>query len=171
MLLAVMVTPIILVILFSFGNNAMIGFPLGRLTWHWYGDLFAWLPFRSALRNSLTVASIVGLVSTCIGTGAAVGLSRMHRLHAEPIGLALCFPMMLPGLVIGIALLSFYVSVGVPPSLLTVILSHLVCSASRNETSRCDSPSARACAAATAGWMTFLVPLEARESGPIPHVA
>jgi spermidine/putrescine transport system permease protein len=126
MLVAFMVTPILLVILFSFGNNAMIGFPLGRLTWHWYGDLFAWLPFQSALRNSLTVASIVGFVSTCIGTGAAVGLSRMHRLHAEPIGLALCFPMMLPGLVIGIALLSFYVSVGVPPSLLTVILSHLV---------------------------------------------
>jgi spermidine/putrescine transport system permease protein len=125
-LVVFILTPILLVILFSFGNNAMIGFPLGRLSWRWYRDLFAWAPFRSALQNSLIVAGIVGLVSTGVGTAAALGLSRMRRRYAEPVGLSLCFPMMLPGLVIGIALLSFYVSVGVPPSLLTVILSHLV---------------------------------------------
>ena len=40
--------------------------------------------------------------------------------------LALCCPIMFPGLVIGIVLLSFYVSIGLQLSLLTVILSHLV---------------------------------------------
>jgi len=126
LLILFILSPIVLVILFSFGNNAMIGFPLGGLTTHWYTDVVKWGPFQSALKNSLTIAAIVGVISTIVGTMAALGLSRMRRDTAGPILLAICLPMMLPGLVIGISLLSFYVSVGLTPSLLTVILSHLV---------------------------------------------
>ena len=34
-----MLGPIVLVVLFSFGSNALIGFPMGGLTLDWYGKL------------------------------------------------------------------------------------------------------------------------------------
>ena len=74
----------------------------------------------------MTIAAVVGIVSTVVGTSAAIGLSRVPSRWANAVNFALCFPIMLPGLVIGIALLSFFVSVGLQLSLRTVMLSHIV---------------------------------------------
>jgi len=126
LLVVFMLTPIALVILLSFGSNAMVALPLGKLTFKWYEALFAWPAFYDALENSVTVAGTVALVSTAIGTAAALGMSRMREGVAAGANLALCFPIMLPGLVLGLALLAFYATVGMRLSLLTVILSHLV---------------------------------------------
>ena len=74
----------------------------------------------------MTIAAVVGIVSTVVGTSAAIGLSRVPSRWANAVNFALCFPIMLPGLVIGIALFSFFVSVGLQLSLRTVMLSHIV---------------------------------------------
>lgn len=125
-LVGFLVMPIFMVVLFSFGNNAMIAFPLGGLTLKWYGALLDWAAFWGALQNSLTVASGVAVVSTAIGTMAALAMARLRENVATGFGLAMSIPVMLPGLVIGIALLAFYVTVGLKLSLLTVFLSHLM---------------------------------------------
>ena len=125
-LLGFLVLPIVMVVLFSFGNNAMIAFPLGGLTLKWYGALLDWSAFRGALWNSLLVAGGVAVVSTLIGTMAALAMGHLRENIAGAVGLAMSVPVMLPGLVIGIALLAFYVTIGLKLSLLTVFLSHLV---------------------------------------------
>ena len=43
-----MLGPLVLVVLFSFGSNALIGFPMGDLTLAWYGQLIADEGFRDA---------------------------------------------------------------------------------------------------------------------------
>jgi spermidine/putrescine transport system permease protein len=50
----------------------------------------------------------------------------MPKRRASIIMALLTLPVMLPPLVIGVALLSFYVTIGVTPGLFTVILSHLL---------------------------------------------
>ncbi|HXV23914.1 MAG TPA: ABC transporter permease, partial [Alphaproteobacteria bacterium] len=50
-----MMTPLILVVLFSFGESAMANFPIERLTLKWYHELFAAREFWNAFRNSMVV--------------------------------------------------------------------------------------------------------------------
>lgn len=127
LVLVFMLTPLVLVVLFSFGRNALTNFPMGGLTLDWYRVLFAESTFWQAFKNSLAVAGCVGLASTVIGTMAALALARAPARLAGFAMLWLSFPIMLPALVIGAALLSFYVRIlDVPLSLMTVILSHLV---------------------------------------------
>ena len=122
-----MVTPILLVVLFSFNQSALTSLPLTGLTFDWYRKLFANDSFWPALQNSLIVGFTVAVVSVITGTLAALALARMReRRAAMTIGL-LSVPMMMPALIIGIALLSYFVRLlDLPLSLGTVILGHLL---------------------------------------------
>ena len=126
MVLFFMLTPLFLVVLFSFGNSAVTAFPMGGVSFRWYRELFANPYFWGAFTNSLVVAGSVGAVSTVFGTMAALGLARMRPRTATPTMFAIAAPVMVPPLVVGLALMVFYVTLGVRLSVFTVILSHLV---------------------------------------------
>ena len=69
-----MLGPIVLVVLFSFGSNALIGFPMGALTLDWYAGLLRDTGFHSAFWTSLVVALATAIFATVTGTLAAIGL-------------------------------------------------------------------------------------------------
>ena len=121
-----MLTPLLLVVLFSFGESALASFPLGTLSFRWYEVLFERDEFWKSFRNSLQIAVSVGVISTIVGTLSAMALSRLRARSATPLIAALSFPIMLPALVVGVALLSFYSTLGLPLSVNTVIISHVV---------------------------------------------
>lgn len=121
-----LLTPLVLVILFSFGNSAVTNFPMGGVSFKWYRALFDNPYFWDAFYNSLIVSSSVGAISTVCGTMAAMALVRMTPKVSTPTMFALAAPVMVPPLVVGLALMVFYVGVGMKLSVFTVILSHLV---------------------------------------------
>ena len=121
-----LLSPLAIVILFSFANNVVTTFPMNGVSLRWYDLLFDNIYFWDALRNSLIVAGSVGVISTIIGTMAAMALARMRPKIAGPSMLAMATPVMVPPLMVGIALMVLYVSVGIKLSLFTVVLSHLV---------------------------------------------
>jgi len=119
--------PLILVVLFSFNRSALTSFPLTGLTLAWYERLIANDSFWPALRASFIVGFMVAASSVVIGTLAAIGLARMRQRWAHVMMTSLMAPMTLPALIIGVALLSYFVRfLDVPLGLPTVILSHLV---------------------------------------------
>jgi spermidine/putrescine transport system permease protein len=119
--------PLVLVILFSFNVSALTSLPLTGFTLDWYERLFANESFWPALRASLVIGLAVAVVSVVVGTLAAMALARMRRRPSAIIITSLMAPMMLPALIIGIALLSYFVRfLDVPLGIPTVILGHLV---------------------------------------------
>ena len=122
-----MALPLLLVVLFSFNQSALTSLPLTGFTLDWYRKLFALGAFWPALWNSLVVGAFVAMLSVLIGTMAALTLARLTpRLAGLLIG-AISIPMMLPALVIGVALMSYFVRfVELPLGLPTIILGHLV---------------------------------------------
>ena len=119
--------PLALVVLFSFNASALTSLPLTGFTLDWYRKLFALGAFWPALWNSLTVAVMVAVLSVVIGIMAALALARMAPRRAAIVISALSIPMMLPALIIGVALMSYFVRlVDLPLGLPTVILGHLV---------------------------------------------
>jgi spermidine/putrescine transport system permease protein len=127
LMLAYLTVPLALVILFSFNASALTSFPITGLTLDWYRRLALNGSFWPALSNSLVVGAAVAVASVAAGLLAALALARMAAGRAQALLDVLSAPMMLPGLIIGIALLSFFVrALAVPLGLPTVILGQLV---------------------------------------------
>jgi spermidine/putrescine transport system permease protein len=120
-----LLVPLLLVILFAFTDRAISNFPMG-FSLMWWDTMLAHPQFLPALGNSLTVAGSVGAISAIVGTMAAMGFARLPPRRSGLAIALLCLPLMLPPLVLAVALLGFYVSVGLTLSLMTVILSHLL---------------------------------------------
>lgn len=118
--------PLIIVAIFSFNSSTISRFPLSGFTLAWYAKLLGDAALREALWHSLIVAFATVLISCSIGILAAVGI---HRYGGRLAGFLRAFcltPMMVPRLVIGIALLTFYNLIQIDLSLLTVIAGHVV---------------------------------------------
>lgn len=124
--LAFLVSPLVIVVLFSFGENRLATLPIGGFTLGWYRALFENANFWTALENSLIVTGATGLVSTATGTLAAMALAVMRPRPAATAMLLLSFPVMMPPLVLALALATFLSGLGLQLGLHTVIPSHLV---------------------------------------------
>ena len=121
-----LLAPIVLLVLFAFTSRTLTNFPLEGLSLRWWGEMVRLRGFGDALRKQeLRVRAAAG-ASGVVGTLAAIGLSLLPRRQAGAAMAVLTLPVMLPPLVLGVALLSFYVTAGVPLGLPTVILSHVL---------------------------------------------
>lgn len=119
--------PVILLAAFSFNQSKAGTLPFTGLTLHWYQDLFRDYLVIDAFKNSLLVAGATAVLATAIGTSAAFPLVRSQFRLKETLRVVFLLPMMLPGLLIGVALLIFFSSLlGVSLSLWTVIAGHVV---------------------------------------------
>ncbi len=118
--------PVFLILIFSFNDGVFVTFPLKGLTLDWYADLFHREPLKQAFRNSLKVASVVCVLSTFLAVPAAMGLSRLRVVGKGTIFGFMMLPMVLPGVVLGIALLTLATWLDLKLSLVTVIIGHLV---------------------------------------------
>ena len=126
LLVLFLVSPLALLVLFSFTDGGMAAFPIRGLTLRWWGQMFADPAFRAAFANSLVIGVCAAAASAVVGTLAALGLARLPAQRARLLMAGLALPLMLPPLVLGVALLSFYVALGLPLGRVTVVLSHLL---------------------------------------------
>jgi ABC-type spermidine/putrescine transport system permease subunit II len=118
--------PLAIVVLFSFNSTGGLSFPIEGLSLRWYRETFGSPEFRSALENSAIVAVATSAITLVVGTMAAYGMSRTRGRLRAPVAILLFVPVTLPGLFIGIALLSYFSRLQFDLSLRTVIVAHLV---------------------------------------------
>ncbi len=116
--------PIFVLVLYSF-NQAPRGASWQGFTLDWYFRLMGNGELLRALQNSLKVGLIATVFSTVTGTMAALALVRYDFRGKAFFDSAIFIPMLIPEIVMGVALLTIFVGVGVRLSLLTVILAHI----------------------------------------------
>lgn len=130
--------PIGLIVAYSFNSN-----PINMMIWDgfsldWYRSLLGLSTSLSenalyiestdqllaALRTSLVVALSTTAISTLVGTLTALALAR-YRFRLRTFYRVLLFmPMLMPDIVLGIALLIFFVGVGMPLGKGSIIIGH-----------------------------------------------
>jgi spermidine/putrescine transport system permease protein len=118
--------PIAIVVLFSFNKTASLTFPFHGFSLRWYRAVFASELYRDAILSSLRVAVITVVVVVVVGTLAGIGVTRYAFRGNTIVRVFLLFPAALPGLFVGIALLSFFVQTKISLSLWTVTVGHLI---------------------------------------------
>jgi len=124
--LAFLYVPVAFLPLFSFNNSVFIAFPLSGFTTQWYAQMFADGAVQQALFNSLKVGAVAAVAATALGLPAAKALTR-YRVPGGGAVLALAnLSLFIPEIVLGISLLILLSVLGVPLSLWTVTLGHIV---------------------------------------------
>lgn len=124
--LIVLYVPILFLPLFSFNASIYVRFPLEGFTTEWYRQLFQRDALWAALRNSLYVALTVSLITTALGVLAARAITRYRLPGQSAIVTFIMLPLVVPGIILGVALLVLISRLGVPLSLYTVTLGHLI---------------------------------------------
>lgn len=123
--------PIIVLVLFSFNSTANTGGFTG-FSLYWYRELFSSPQTFGALKNTLVLALSASVISTLIGTAAAVGIAKFKTGAAKTATLAVTnVPMMNPDIVTGISMMLLFVFVGTMLGLeenlgfVTILIAHI----------------------------------------------
>lgn len=101
--------PIALVVLFSFNAGERAG-ELRGLSLRWYGTALGNVFVVRALQNSVIVGLSTALIATTLGTMAALALQRVPRTVRTIFEAMTYTAIIIPGIVIGIATLIFFVN-------------------------------------------------------------
>jgi putative spermidine/putrescine transport system permease protein len=115
--------PIVIIALYAFNGSTLQGWPISSWTLHWFS--VAW---HSEARGALELSLKVGAVTTCIalvlGTMAAAAVARYRFFGREAISFLLVLPLALPGIITGMALVSFFTFAGIGVSMWTIVIGH-----------------------------------------------
>ncbi|EYR83845.1 ABC transporter permease [Shinella sp. DD12] len=138
--LAFLYMPLALIVLYSFNANPINMAVWTGFTFDWYRTIFGGAAvettFDSAfsespqrifevVKNSFLVAVSAATIATVIGTATAIALARYKFFGKRFYQTLLLLPMLIPDIVLGIALLVFFVGVGFELGLLTIIIGHV----------------------------------------------
>jgi spermidine/putrescine transport system permease protein len=121
--------PIAVLMAFSFNAGERTAVWQG-FTLDWYRRLLDNEVLLRAVRNSVGVALATTAISTVLGTLAALALVRYEFRGKRATQGLLMLPIILPEIVLGAALLTFFGAAGLRLSLTTVVLAHVVFSVS-----------------------------------------
>ncbi len=118
--------PIIVIVINS--TNATTSKPY--LSWKgftlsWYVKLFDNAALLSSFGNTMIIALFSTLLSTVIGTLAAVGMYKYKFKGKGIIDCLLYIPVVIPEIVLGISLLNIFSKTNVPRGMFTLILAHV----------------------------------------------
>ena len=118
---AFLYVPLVIVIVYSFNDSRLnaewVGFTLD-----WYRKLAGNAEMQQAAANSLLIGVTASLVSTVLGTMAGVAMHR-YRLRLLPV--LVLTPIAIPEILMGVALLIFFVLLNFTLGLVSVALAHI----------------------------------------------
>ncbi|MGB1160102.1 MAG: ABC transporter permease [Alphaproteobacteria bacterium] len=127
--LFILYAPLIIVMIYSFNDNASITKWSG-VSLRWYADVFVGPEsekFKKAAFNSLTIAIMAACAATAISTAAAIGMVRGGNFRGKAISFGLLsLPIMVPEIVTAVATLIFFSTIGFKLGTLSILVAHIV---------------------------------------------
>jgi len=114
--------PIMVIVVFSFNDSDYTGLPFKGFTLNWYATLFQDSQILDSIWNSVYVGIGVVILSVLFGLPAAIALDRYDFPGKGAFRRVVLLPIVLPGIITGVALLSFYLTLRFHLSLYTIIL-------------------------------------------------
>jgi spermidine/putrescine transport system permease protein len=128
LLVVFLYAPIAILLIFSFNNADVPTFPLSGFTLHWYHQFITNADLRAALETSALVAVLSSIGAVLLGVVASIALARRRFAGKAAVSALLLSPLVIPYVVFGISLLLFFHAAGIPRSILTVVIGHIVIS-------------------------------------------
>ncbi|MCF8531786.1 MAG: ABC transporter permease [Reyranella sp.] len=121
-----LMTPLIVTVAVSFGSSTVFTLPPPDWSLRWYQRLAGMRGLMPALVVSVQIAAISTAIAMALGTLCAIALVRGRFPGREAISTFLISPLMLPGLVIGIAMLQGFKALGLRDVYASLFVAHVV---------------------------------------------
>ncbi|MBO5815534.1 MAG: ABC transporter permease [Bacteroidales bacterium] len=129
LLLIILYAPIVFIAVFSFTESKVLGNWTGFSTKLYSnlftGDMQGTGSLMLAIENTLIIALIAAVVSTLLGTIAAIGIHNMRGKTKQAITLLNNIPMLNPDIITGVSLFLLFVFLHISQGYLTVVLAHI----------------------------------------------
>ncbi|QEW22320.1 Inner membrane ABC transporter permease protein YdcV [Marinibacterium anthonyi] len=122
--LAFLYIPVLFLPLFSFNDGTIVAFPIKGWTLEWYRQLGDQDTLLRALMNSLVVGATTACAATAMGLFAARAYVRYRFRGREVSEGIVMLPLVVPGIIVASSMLVLFLTIGLKPSLGTVILGH-----------------------------------------------
>jgi putative spermidine/putrescine transport system permease protein len=127
-ILAFMYIPLFVVILNSFNEAQLSSWPIENFSLYWWEFAASYEPIRSALLNSVIVATAAMVIASLLGTLVAFALNRYEFFGKSTVNLLVVLPIALPGVVTGVAFSNTYSNflspIGIDIGYFGLIVSH-----------------------------------------------
>jgi spermidine/putrescine transport system permease protein len=118
--------PILLIPLFSFNDSIYVRFPMEGFTTEWFVQLWDREAVWESLWASAKVGVAVAILSTILGVLAARAITRYRVPGQGAVVGFIMMPLVIPTIIFGVALLALVSRLGVPLSLYTVAMGHMI---------------------------------------------
>jgi putative spermidine/putrescine transport system permease protein len=124
LVLAFLYVPLVLIVLYSFNKTSINSWPFPGFSTRWFEKLFhdpvpkdaAWLSVRIAVASTA--------LALLLGTSMAFAFARHRFFGREVVNFTVTLPIILPGVITGVALASFFLFTKTDLSVRTVIIGH-----------------------------------------------
>lgn len=107
-----LVGPFLVVVIAAFGGEPTLKFPPSSFSTQWFAKVFEVQSFQASFATSLLLGLSATLIALVLGIPVAYALSRYRLPGAALIQTVLTSPVLVPGLVVGLALLQYFVNLG-----------------------------------------------------------
>ena len=119
-----LVAPILVIVPLSFNAEPFFTYPMPGFSLQWYREFVDSAVWQLALRNSLIVAFFATVLSSVLGTLAALGLTRRDCPARATITAVLISPMIIPVVVSAVGIYYCFARVGLLNTLTGLVLAH-----------------------------------------------
>jgi len=117
--------PILVLMVYSFNESKSRGH-WGGFTLKWYGELLHDPAISKALYYTFLVAFLSSIISTVIGTFAAIGIHNLGSLSKKIVLNINYLPVLIPDIVTGVALMTLFISMKMNLGFTTMLISHVM---------------------------------------------
>ena len=116
--------PIAVLIIYSFNESKSRGH-WGGFSLKWYFELFNDPQIMKALYYTLLVAVSSAVVSTIVGTAAAIGIHAMRKKGKTAVMNLTYIPLLNADIVTGVGLMLLFIAINIPLGLTTLLFAHI----------------------------------------------
>lgn len=124
--MAFLLFPVLFTTVVSFGSAELIEFPPSGWSLRWYAHIGEIHRVGPAVFYSLVIALGAGLIATVLAIGIALCLVRMPLPGKAMIGAFITSPVAVPIVALGIALIQFFIWIGISFTWYSLLIGHLV---------------------------------------------
>ena len=129
LILVVLYAPLVFIAIFSFTESKVLGSWEGFSTTLYQnlltGQMQGNASLIAAVRNTLLIAIIAALISTLLGTVAAIGIHNLKGRKRQTMNFLNSIPMINPDIITGVSLFLLFVFLHFSQGYVSVILAHI----------------------------------------------
>jgi putative spermidine/putrescine transport system permease protein len=121
-----LLTPLVVTVIVSFGSSPVFTLPPAGWSTRWFERMSTTQGLVSSVVASVQIAAISTLISLVLGTLCAIALVRGRFRGREVVATLLVSPLMVPGLVVGVAMLQAFRAYGLRDVWTSLLAAHVV---------------------------------------------